>query len=121
MRLPICPKEQSRTSPCRANSTLRETPFQLLDLRFELGYPLVLLPVLLPPSVADSLLEGYRGPQNLLVLSPYLLLLSLAPPEFLLLTVLHSPTRVSEHFGLTKIIGWCDTAAPHKENSTRKV
>ena len=90
MRLPICPKEQSRTSPCRANSTLRETPFQLLDLRFELGYPLVLLPDFLPPSVTDSLLEGYRVLQNLLVLSPYLLLLSLAPPEFLLLTVLHS-------------------------------
>src|SRR5215213_54105 len=110
MRLPIWPKELSRTSPCRANLTLRETPFQLLDLRFELGYPLVLLPDFLPPSVTDSLLEGYRVLQNLLVLSPYLLL-----------TVLHSPTIVSERLSLTKIIVWCDVVAPHKENSTRKV
>ena len=109
------------TSPYTPNSTLREAPFQLLDLRFELGYPLVLLPVFLPPSVTDSLLECYRVLQNLLVLSPYLLLLSLAPPELLLLTVLHSPTRVSEHLGLTKIIVWCDIVAPHKENSIRKV
>ncbi len=93
-------------------SVLREAPFQLLDLRFEFGDPLILLLALLPPLITYALLEGHGALQNLLVLGsdPVFLLLALPVLAFLSLSFI----AISSYPSTTKLTvsGWRSTGEP---------